>query len=132
MKLAKKIFGWALVAVWALVSNHCPLEAISGLEFLACSPESATSPHQPSDCGDEKDACATVEAGLYKTEESQISAGKVSFAAVKFILALLSDAGAPTRTSSQALPEESPPELAHTWQFTSRTALPPRAPSFIS
>lgn len=29
-------------------------------------------------------------------------------------------------------PESSPPELSKVWQFNSRTALPPRAPSFAS
>ena len=114
------------------MTNHCAIELIPGLKFLACTPESAAAPHQPSDCDDSNDACATIEGGLYKSEQSQVSAGKVSFAPLTFVLALLSDLGAPTRTSSQASPEASPPELAHTWQFTSRTALPPRAPSFIS
>jgi len=29
-------------------------------------------------------------------------------------------------------PESSPPEFLNVWQFAYRTALPPRAPSFVS
>lgn len=36
------------------------------------------------------------------------------------------------KPSPPVAPESSPPELLKLWQFTSRTALPPRAPSFVS
>ena len=34
--------------------------------------------------------------------------------------------------SGLAPPGTAPPQLSHSWQFSFRTALPPRAPSFVS
>lgn len=132
MKSLRKIFALGFIAFWVLMTNHCAIELIPGLKFLACSPESAAAPHQPSDCDDSNDACATIEGGLYKSEQSQVSAGKVPVFSVAFAFALLSQPATLDRVASHFSPEASPPELVHTWQFTSRTALPPRAPSFIS
>jgi hypothetical protein len=126
----KKSFVLAIVAFWALMTNHCGLEMIHGLEFLACSPQTETAPHQPTDCGD--DNCATVESGLYRVEEGQIAAAKAPVRAVAFAWAILSDLTALDASPSHVPPDTSPPELARVWQFSSRAALPPRAPSFIS
>lgn len=120
-----------MVAFWALMTNHCALEMIPSLSFLACSPQTEAARHVPDDCGDEGDACATVESGNYKSEESQVSAGKAPLANA-FMLALLSELTALESLVGRASPEVIPPELAHVWQFSFRTALPPRAPSFIS
>ena len=122
----------ALVAFWTLVTNHCALEAIPGLGLLACSPQGNDAvPHEPTDCGDE-DACAAVESGFYKSEEGQVSAKKPFFASAAFVLAALSQVTAAETAAGVAVPVIAGPELAHTWQFSFRTALPPRAPSFLS
>ncbi|MCI0538431.1 MAG: hypothetical protein L0Z50_24760 [Verrucomicrobiales bacterium] len=131
MTLAKKIFVSGLIAFWVLMTSHCGWERIPGLKFLACTPLAEAAPHQPSDCGDD-DACATVESGNYKSEEGQVSAPKAPILPVAFALALLSDLAALEPPASEISPEATPPELAHVWQFSFRTALPPRAPSFIS
>jgi hypothetical protein len=130
VKLVQKIFILGFVAFWAVITNHCSLELVPGLDFLACSPQTEATPHQPSDCGDD-DACATIESGLYKSEQRQVSAGKAPFLSVAYTLALLAHAVAFEPAASR-VPEHSPPELVHTWQFLSRAALPPRAPSFLS
>lgn len=129
---SKKVFVLAVIAFWASMTNHCALERIPGLEFLACSPQSEATPHQPSDCGDENDVCATVESGLYSAPESQIAAGKAPVIAMAFALSLLSDLSSLESSESRMLPEPSPPELACAWQFSFRAALPVRAPSFAS
>lgn len=120
-----------MVAFWALMTNHCALEKIPSLSFLACSPETEASQHLPNNCGDDSDACATVESGEYKSEERLVSAGKAPLGAA-FLLVMLSNFTVLESLVSRALPEIIPPELAHVWQFSFRTALPPRAPSFIS
>lgn len=127
VKLAKKIVALGMAAFWALMPIHCALERIPSLSFLACSPHTEAARHLSDHCGDEGDACATVESGNYKSEESQVSAG-----ASAFILALLSDFTAVESLVSKASPEIIPPELEHIWQFSFRTALAPRAPSCIS
>jgi len=91
VRFLKKTFVLAIIAFWALMTNHCGVEALSGLEFLACSPQSDSAPHQPKDCGDETDACATVESGIYKAEGGQIAVAKAPVIAVAFALAVLSD-----------------------------------------
>lgn len=131
VKLAKKTFALAFLAFWALMTNHCALEFVPGFDLFACSPQEEATPHQPTDCGDE-DACATIESGLYKSEQSHLSAGKAPVVSVAFALALLSPPAALERAASQVSPEATPPELAHTWHFSFRTALPPRAPSLVS
>lgn len=132
MNALKKTFVLGILAFWALMTNHCRLELISGLEFLACSPQSEPTPHQPSDCGDENNTCATVESGLYKAEDSQIVAAKAPVMAVAFACAILFDITALESPTRPIAPESSPPELVRAWQFSFRAALPPRAPSLLS
>src|SRR5262245_7683031 len=112
-----------MVVFWALITNHCGLERIPGLKLLACAPEAETAPHLPFDCGD-TDACATIESGHYKSEESQVSAGRASFALLVFTFALLSDLTGPELSINHLSPEFTPRELAQGWQFSFRTALP--------
>lgn len=119
------------VVFWAMITSHCGLENIPGLSFLACASESASASHQPSDCGDD-DSCATVESGHYKTEDSDLALGKTPFVTVALVSALLSNLDTIEPVSILVPKELAPPELARSWQFSSRTALPPRAPSFIS
>jgi hypothetical protein len=128
----KKSFVLGIVAFWALVTNHCGLELISGMEFLACSPELEAAPHQPGDCGDENDACAAVESGLYRAEESQVTAAKAPVIAVTCAFAVLSDLAARECSTFRVARDASLPELARSWQFSCRAALPVRAPSFAS
>lgn len=120
-----KALALGMVAFWALMGSHCGLESIPGLDFFACSTQNGAE-HQPSDC--ETDACAAIESGLYKTEQAQVSAHRPDFAPLALVLALVSDPAALQSAARRA----SPPELIHTWQFFCRTALPPRAPSFLS
>ena len=117
-----------MIAFWLAMTNHCDWEIVSAWKFLACSPEST--PHQPSDCG-ETDACATVEDGLFKTEENQISPGKPTITVVNQIFPA-PDTSTPAQDTRQVSPETIPPELAHRWQFSFRTALSPRAPTLLS
>jgi len=128
---AKKIFVLGVVACWALVTNHCKLENIPGLTFIACAEPAEEAGHQPSDCG-EKDSCATVEGGLYKTEESQVSPGKATPIPISLAVDLLCNLAVPEPFLSPVSPKPTPPEFESAWQFSSRAALPPRAPSLLS
>ncbi len=132
MKLVKTAFVLALAAFWALVTSHCGLENTFGLEFLTCSTKAADStPHPSSDCGDD-DACATIESGYYKSDEKQVSVLKPDLVPLALTLALLSEPATDEFAPGLAPPETAPPELAQAWQFSFRTALPPRAPSLLS
>jgi hypothetical protein len=118
-----------LAVLWLPVSVHCQLEQMPGLDFLSCCDhEDTTAPHQDDDC--EGDACAVVESGLYKSEERQISLPAPDLAPT-----MLLHSPSPTPVSSfvpQRDAGTAPPELCRLWQFSSRAALPPRAPSVVS
>jgi hypothetical protein len=116
-----------MVAFWAIMMNHCALEKIANLGFLACLAEDGKS-HQASDCSD-KDSCATIESGQYKSEDSHCSVSEESLLSTALVLACLQDLAASEPLLTSRSFEWAPPELAPGWQFSFRTALPPRAPS---
>jgi hypothetical protein len=119
-----------LAVLWLPVSVHCQLEQIPGLEFLSCCDHEDTSgPHQDDDCAG--DACAVLESGLYKLEEHQVplpAPASVGAALAAFPTSLASDSAA----AGALVRGNDPPDFPRPWQFTSRAALPPRAPSFAS
>lgn len=119
----------ALVALWLPATNHCRLEQIPGLNFLSCCEHEESVPHQDNDC--ETDSCAAVEEGLYKTEDCQVTVFVPVFAAPP-LLSMAADIPRPdtvTTALSCATTTLVPPA---SWQFLSRAALPPRAPSIVS
>ena len=116
-----------LAVLWLPVTTHCRIEIASGFKFLACADQAEThTPHRGQGC--EGDACSELESGCFKIEENPVIA-------VPFVLAL-----SPTLLLSDLevlVPQSvvlhlSPPELPRSWQFVFRTALSPRAPSFVS
>lgn len=116
-----------LVALlWAPITWHCHLETLPALDFLACCAHEETQPHQDADCA--SDGCAVVESGDYKTSEQQLF--------VSPPLAIAPPGGEPAKqvpdAASQRIAMKPPPPQFRTWQFTFRTALPVRAPSFVS
>lgn len=129
MKWLKTILVLALVALWVPATLHCQLEELPGLQFLACCDHGETAPHQDDDC--RTDSCAMVEGGLYKTNNSKVTAAPmVSRLVVNPVVTLSAN---PLSTGLRShLASDKSPELPVTWQFSRRTALPPRAPSFVS
>ena len=114
-----------MVVLWSLASNHCQLETLPGLSFLACAAESTTESH----CDDSK--CAGVEEGGYKTEDHQ-SILPVALVAVALAKTILPAEVSGKETAPAVFLTAAPPELPRCWQFVFRTASPPRAPSFVS
>jgi len=118
-----------LLALWVPVTMHCTLETMPGFSFLqwCCGGDEASQPRQ--DCS--QDACGAVESGLYKTEDNhcftsgwalllELAAGEwVAEPPAEFVPLVASVSSAP-------------PELPRFWQFSYRTALPPRAPSLVA
>jgi hypothetical protein len=100
-----------------------------GFEFLACGNEAATPSHQDDAC--ETDSCASVESGFYKTEDGRQVVPTPPLVASAFLTAILLEA-AQDATPTDVISDSIPPELPKVWQFSFRTALPPRAPSFVS
>jgi len=117
-----------LVALWPLVASHCRMEQLPGFEFLACASEDSGETHQQ---GCETDSCASVESGLYKTEDGTHAVPTPPMCLSPFLGASLLDAVHSAGAESLAL-DVAPPHLRSSWQFAFRTALPPRAPSLVS
>jgi hypothetical protein len=117
-----------MAVAWPLVAAHCSLGNLPSLGFFACAEDRCCEPQPESDC--QSDACAVVESGFYKLEIVRLCVP----APPMFVLGLIE-----TRleisdsiTACRVVPDSSPPELSRLWQFSHRTALPPRAPSFVS
>ena len=125
----RNIFFALAAFVWLPVSAHCQLESVPGLEFLRCAVDTQSSSGTSKDCGDS--GCCAAEKSQYKTEQHRLTLPSPDLLAISLV---------PLLTSTKSLPDEvslgiltaAPPQLLKTWQFTSRTALPVRAPSIAS
>jgi len=129
VKSLRTLLTLLLVALWPLVTSHCDLEQLPGLEFLTCADAAATTAHKDDAC--ETDSCASIESGFYKTEDGRQVVPTPPLVPSAFLTAILQQAAQPSATTSIVL-DSVPPELPKVWQFSFRTALPPRAPSFVS
>lgn len=113
-----------LAVLWLPVTLHCGLET-AGLWLHEHGLKAADT-----GCSDAcKDgACAVVENGAYKKPTCLL---KVSAPVLALCLRGLIEIPADTMISPPVSPDktDSPPELACTWQFTTRTAPLPGAPS---
>jgi len=125
VKSLRTIVTLVLLALWPLAVMHCKLENIPCLEYFACAPDSPTS------SGCQGDGCETVESATYKTPDNQNVAREPVLETV-VLSTLLEREGGPNDEHLCRLPTSAPPELPKTWQFIFHTALPPRAPSFVS
>ena len=124
----KTVLILLLTLVWAAASNHCKLEQVPGLSFLACTDHAEDAPSQDQGC--DTDGCA-FEVQLYKTENAQASMPVPVLLFTFFLTPLFDELAAPA-TTSHILPDAAPVVLTRVWQFSYRTALPPRAPSLLS
>jgi hypothetical protein len=126
------MFVSAIATLWVVAGFHCRLEVLPGLEFLSCCQHSGheKSPaHHEKECAD--DGCAAVELGFYKPEKLQ-DVPVITLLAPVTRLALLPDLELLNAFDHSVNISSSPPELPGVWRFSQRTALPPRAPSFVS
>lgn len=122
MKRLHQIVGLVLLVLWVPVTSHCMLEDVRGLEFLKCAP---VTPEGDNHC--DADACSQLESPSYRISQADVDVAPPIFAVVSVILT----AERPVDEGAIAL-IKNPPEFLSTWQFSFRTALPPRAPSFVS
>lgn len=124
MRRAFSIVACLLAVLWLPATLHCGLES-AGLWLHEHGEESGELGCVET-CSNA--ACAVVEDSAYKNPTGILNAPAPMFALCVMHQVML-------RADAILLPEpqsgrtESPPELARTWQFTARTALPPGAPS---
>jgi hypothetical protein len=123
-----KAIALLMVAFWGLVTVHCSLEQLPGFEFLSCCEHPGTAPHQDNDC--KQDGCSVVESGFYRADEHLSIVPEPLL-----LLAVLLPVFEPEVRSEVPITATvacTPSELSQVWQFSFRTALLPRAPSFMA
>jgi len=121
-----RIVAVTLLALWVPATMHCTLETTPGFSFLQSCCGADEAPPLDQDCA--QDLCSVVESGLYKIEDPSTFAPSLvvllTFAALDWM------AEPPAASVPDFFPASTaPPDLPKVWQFSQRTALPPRAPS---
>jgi len=111
------------------MSMHCRLESVPGFEFLACLTESNCHGEQSS----QPDAagCCSVEKSEYKSSQLRVTLPSPDLLPISSV-PLLDLANTLPAEVSIGILTAAPPGLTKSWQFSSRTALPVRAPSLVS
>jgi hypothetical protein len=129
MGLLTKTCAVIALVLFGLASEHCRLEAFPAFQFLQFCCEGETEPSAPSNCEDA--VCGSLESGGYRLEESQVACpAPILVLVISLVDGLV--ATKPPPLESSPIPEAAPPELLSSWQFSSRAAPSPRAPSFAS
>lgn len=119
------VFGF--LVCWLVASNHCRLETLPGLSFLACADLGDCNPTSDPDC--DTDGCAAIEGAIYKTEDGQTQLPLPSVVVEPLVLI---QPPRPVSAAQEVVLILVPQELPKGWQFSYRAAAPPRAPSLIS
>ena len=129
MRHFRNIFFALAAFLWLPASAHCQLETFLGLEILACPAEIQAGADNDSHCPD--NGCCSVEhssyqAGLFRPS---VTAEQIflQWQAPAEVFPLPLDAA-----HTLVPPPAPPPPLPTCWQFSLRTALPPRAPSIVA
>ena len=138
MNWLRTILILLLAALWAPVSVHCQLEQLPALKFLSCCSheDAGADTHPGNGCAEDDcatDACSIVESGLYKSEDhgALVSLGDQSFTAPPSWLDF-SSIPEPSFAFHRLPRNDHAPAPVRPWQFSSRAALPARAPDFAS
>jgi hypothetical protein len=132
MRRWRTVLAILIATLWVAAGAHCRLEALAGFHFLSCEDqtEAANSPvHSEKDCG--SDGCWVIESGSYQAQKPLTAPAKPLLALVAGTLAL-PDLTQEASSGLVVTASPAPPELSRLWQFSRRTALPPRAPTFLS
>ncbi len=143
VRLLRAILVTATLAFWLAGSNHCRLEQLPGMQFLACAPADCSSDtaaheessncagHESPDCAD--DACASIEGAMYQAGVQRIKTDAPALVSPEAALAMLAVSAAIDQPIPRIFPAQcdSPPSVPRQWQFSQRTVAPVRAPSFL-
>ena len=129
MQRIKAAVALMLALVWLPAASCCLIDA-SGLlaKRDCCSKEHSQTTPGPGNCDQ---PCGELARANFLPQDTQplvfAPVGVLLFEASTFLTEIQRPIGI-----GRELPATAPPELAGHWQFSFRTALPPRAPSFAS
>jgi hypothetical protein len=125
----RPIVALLLLALWLPATQHCDLEAAGLLHdhlHHHCTGDCAT-PHSDDACG--TDHCPNIEGNNYRPASDSLKVDApmqntlADFYPLSAVIAVASVSADISRTGPPP-----PPELAPTWRFIMRAALPARAP----
>ena len=122
---------WVIVClalIWAPLVAHCQVEAVSGAQLLTCHSDKMASETPDSHCCD----ClsCSCDSAHYHQLQNQIRICIIQ--SVIETAPLMESGNGLSSEVSLGILTAAPPESLHCWQFSSRAALPVRAPSFAS
>ena len=132
VKVAQLMLTFLLVAIWLPASSHVILETFGLIhEAHADHDSDSTGSHEHDD--DNHSAadgnCLLTPTGIkVPAPQHGFTLFLISYLATEWAF----DLDRHQIPSGLAPPCTTPPELCHRWQFSFRTALPARAPSFVS
>lgn len=133
MKTIRTALTLLLAILWLPVTSHCAiLESVASLSFLSCCAhvdENPQTEHHEDDCA--TDACAIVEGAQYKSSLQRVTVPPMDMHVLFELPALFETELSPTASNAHQS-DDALARLPVAWQFSARTALPPRAPSFVS
>ena len=116
-----------LAIVYLPAMAHCTLEQAGWFPLGdgCCEQSSASGGSENTSCAD---GCCLLEGGDFFNNTKGV-ATVLPLAVSAYLVVALDTLAKPAPSLP---PESSPPEFLNVWQFAYRTALPPRAPSFVS
>ncbi len=126
----RRIFSLALLALWLPATLHCDLEAAGLGPLFHCADGHGADEH---DDGASRDACDLLESGTFKLAAN--TAVLPPPALCSCLLCLVAPLPTITLTPTPTGVTDriaAPPEVARTWHFLVRAALPSRAPSLAA
>lgn len=129
VRTLRTVFILAFALGWAPLMSHCKLESVPGFEFLQCSNDAQPSKQGGDPCKD--GFCCSMELAKYHSQRQPEFIPAILFAILPEDNFYVVEQSLPAEVSLGVL-TAAPPELRNSWQFSFRTALPPRAPSFAS
>jgi hypothetical protein len=129
----RRFIAVALLALWLPATLHCALEAAGFDELFHCAADHHSSCEHEAPADATRDACDIIEGSAFKPVANSallpppvLCAHFLAFAVPPVALDLTPP---PSGLGERIL---APPEVARTWHFAARAALPARAPSLLS
>lgn len=127
MTRLKSILAVVLAVLWTAIGAHCQIETLPGMGSLRCDTQEQQSSASDSHCGDSH--CIAIEQGHYQASQ-QAPLKAMPPVVFLFIVPVCELATESSLISGWMETDATAPPRP--WQFFSRAALPPRAPSIIS
>jgi hypothetical protein len=129
----RRFIAVALLALWLPATLHCALEAAGFDELFHCAADHHSSCEHEAPADATRDACDIIEGSAFKPAANSALLPPPVLSA-HFLIFTVPPVALDLTPPPSGLDERilAPPEVARTWHFVARAALPARAPSSLS